>query len=123
MKTAALALFAAAVNADTASDAINQAECDGYLWGLMLLGWSCQAETDNNLNWSCTMTEANPNNLVSTDVDSTSVAWSQACSLDSGVWIAPNEIKGSDAKCEAWMEAKGEGYVVTEADMLTLSWA
>ena len=79
MRTAVLALFAAAVSADAAADAVSQAECDGYLWGLMTKGWSCQAETDNNLNWSCTMTGDNPDNLVSTDVDSTSVAWSSAC--------------------------------------------
>ena len=76
MRTALLALFAAAANADAASDALNQTECDGYLWGLMLLGWECQPETDNNLNWSCTMTGDNPDNLVSADVDSTSAVWS-----------------------------------------------
>ena len=76
MRTAVLALFAAAASADAASDALHQVECDGYLWGLMLLGWECQPETDNNLNWSCTMTGDNPDNLVSADVDSTSAVWS-----------------------------------------------
>ena len=30
---------------------------------------------------------------------------------------------GSDVKCDAWLDAKGADYVVTDADKLTLSWA
>ena len=91
MRTAVLALFAAAASADAASDALHQVECDGYLWGLMLLDWVCEPEAENNMNWSCIMMDDNePDELVSCSVDSSSAPWKSVCHLDSGELISPN---------------------------------
>ena len=72
MRTIALALFAAAANADAAADALAQAACDGYLWGLGQAGWTCTEDADNAGDWTCANTDAT---LASSTVDSTSTAW------------------------------------------------
>ena len=72
MRTVALALFAAAANADAAAEAAKQAACNGYLWGLEQLGWTCTADADVATTYTCANTDTA---LDGTTVDSSSVAW------------------------------------------------
>ena len=123
MRTIALALFAAAANADAAADALTHDLCDGYLWGLEVADWTCEADADVATTWTCENgTDAA---LLSTTVDSTSAAWKLMCTLDDGTLISPEQIVGTEALCTAYEEAKvaaDADWVLTDAEKATIEW-
>ena len=123
MRTIALALFAAAANADAAADAIQAATCDGWLWGLEILGWTCTADATVATTWTCVNTDTA---LDGTTVDSSSSAWGDACTLADGTKISPEPIVGTQELCDAWKEAQvalDANWVEDAADRETLEWA
>ena len=123
MRTIALALFAAAANADAAAELLNQALCDGYLWGLGLEGWTCTEDADSAGDWTCANTDAS---LASTTVDSTSAAWGLACVDTAGDPINPKPAQGTQELCDAWTDLKitaDPNWVISDADKETFDWA
>ena len=130
MRTIALALAAAGVQALTAEEekAAAQTTCNAYYWGLQQAGWTCAEETDNDGVWKCTNSKTGSENLPSSGVDSTSNAWQSACTTaTTDVDVEPVAIVGTDALCEAWYTAKQgsatEAYVATVADKATIEYA
>merc|ERR1711934_89653 len=92
MRTAALAIFAATANALT--EAEQQIECNGYLWGIQQKGWTCAVDAADAKKFTCT----NPDtalNATADKVDSTSAAWVEACVTDLGDKLAPKAIVGT----------------------------
>lgn len=123
MRTIALALFAAAANADAAADALQEAVCDGYLWGLELLGWTCTADASVATTWTCENTDTT---MDGASVDSTSNVWATACTLADGTKISPEPIVGTQELCDAWTQAQIDAdanWVIDAADKETLEWA
>ena len=130
MRTIALALAAAAVQAVTPEEekAAAQTACNGYYWGLQQAGWTCAEETDNDGVWKCTNSKAGSENLPSSGVDSTSNDWQTACTTaTTDVDVEPIVIVGTDDLCDAWYTAKQgtatEAYVATAADKAKLDYA
>ena len=80
-----LAAFVAAVSADAADDAMAQAMCDSFLWGLEQMGWTCWPDM-TPLDYYC---ENIDSSLMSEYVDSSSSAWEMSCTLSDGTRIAP----------------------------------
>ena len=123
MRTIALALFAAAAKADATADAVIQTACNGYLWKLEQDGWTCTVDDDDATAYTCANTDTS---LDGTEVDSSSLPWSTACTKADGNAVTPKPVVGTQEACDAWLLAKttaNPDYVVTAEDKKKIDWA
>ena len=129
MRTIALALAAAGVQALTAEEekAAAQTSCNAYYWTIQQAGWTCSEDPQNDGDWVCSNDKEGSTQLPSTDVDSTSSGWQQACTTaTTDVDVEPVAIVGTEALCDAWYAAKQgtatDPYVATAADKAKLDY-